>query len=223
MKQQRETMAAVIFDLDNCLCPAAAVGEALFAPAFAALRDANRGVLDEPVLQRAIADCWHTSFDVVAERYGFNTEMIDAGNAAFGRVEVMSPLTGYPDLPVVRELPIKRYLVTTGFRRLQESKIRALSIGSWFNRVIIDAIDEAEHAGKQRIFETILADENLSADNVLVVGDNPVSELAAGRNLGMVTVQTLRPGVTRWPGASHHIESLDELWSLIGPAPTAMA
>ena len=220
---QNAAMDAVIFDFDNCLCPATAVGEAPFAPAFSALREANRGYLEESVLERAIADCWHTSFDAVAARYGFSDAMIDAGNAAFGRVEAAPPLIGYADLHVVRELPLRRFLVTTGFRRLQESKIRALGIESWFERVIVDAIDEAEHAGKQAIFETILMDENLSAENVLVVGDNPVSELAAGRNLGMVTVQTLRPGVTRWPGASHHIESLDELWSLIGPAPTAMA
>ena len=116
--KRKSAMVAVIFDLDNCLCPATAVGEALFAPTFNALREANRGVLDDSMLQRAIADCWHTSFDVVAERYGFSTEMIDAGNTAFGRVEVKSPLIGYADLPVVRELPVKRYLVTAVFRRV---------------------------------------------------------------------------------------------------------
>jgi putative hydrolase of the HAD superfamily len=208
-------MNAVIFDLDNCLCAASAVGEDLFAPVFAAVRDANRAGLDESVLQRAFSDCWHTSFDVVAKRYGFSNEMIEAGYTAFAALEVTSPLTGYPDLSVVRELPIRRYLVTTGFRRLQESKIRALGIDAWFERVIVDAIDEAEHPGKQSIFETILTGENCLAEKVLVVGDNPSSELAAGRNIGMVTVQTLRPGVTHWAGASHHIRSLDELWPLI--------
>ncbi|MFO1212457.1 MAG: hypothetical protein U1E74_08000 [Paenacidovorax caeni] len=34
---------------------------------------------------------------------------------------------------------------------------------------------------------------------MLVVGDNPLSELAAGRALGATTVQTVRPGVEPWP------------------------
>ena len=76
--------------------------------------------------------------------------MLPRCHPAFGGVEVNAPLNGYADLSVGRELALRRFLVTTGFRRLQESKILALMIESWSERVIGDAIDEAGHPGKQR-------------------------------------------------------------------------
>jgi len=141
--------------------------------------------------------------------------MVDAGHAAFAQLEVTSSLGGYADLPIVRELPGKRYLVTSGFRKLQESRIRALGIATWFDNVFVDAIDEPEHPGKQKIFEAILTQGPWCADEVMVVGDNPRSELAAGRRLGMVTVQILRPGVSRSADVDHHAASLGELRALL--------
>jgi FMN phosphatase YigB (HAD superfamily) len=180
MKKPDQTIKVLIFDLDNCLCPASAVGHDLYAPAFEALRAANRGWLDEAVLDQAIADCWYTAFDTVALIHGFSQEMIDAGHAAFSELEVTWPLSGYPDLPAVCELPVRRHLVTSGYRRLQESKVRSLGIGAWFDSVVVDAIDEADHPGKQLIFEGILATGRWLAPEIMVVGDNPISELAAG-------------------------------------------
>ena len=108
-----EAMAhrVAIFDLNNCLLDARAVG-GLFEPAFAAVRAANRGTLGDDVLERALHACWHTAFALVAARYGFSAAMIEAGKAAFGAMEVQGPLQGYDDLPLVRVLPLKRYLVT---------------------------------------------------------------------------------------------------------------
>ncbi len=216
MASPDSNIQAVIFDLDNCLCAASAVGDELYAPAFAALRAANRGRLDEAALHAAFQECWYTAFDTVAALHGFSPAMIDAGHAAFAGLEVTTPLVAYPDLPLVRELPVRRFLVTSGYRRLQESKVRALGIGDWFDAVIVDAVDDPDHPGKQAIFERLLAAERCAAGEVMVVGDNPVSELAAGRNLGMVTVQILRPGVVRSAEAMHHIDSLDELRPLMG-------
>jgi len=209
------TIRAIIFDLDNCLCPASAVGEDLFAPAFSAMRSANNGALSDVQLEQAFAACWHTAFDTVAALHGFTPAMFEAGHLAFRQLEVTTPLVGYADLSAVRQVPVTRFLVTSGYRRLQESKVRALRIGSWFEEVIVDAIDDDEHPGKQKIFERIQMDLGLKPDQVLVVGDNPISELAAGRRLGMVTVQILRPGVTPSPEIERKIVSLDQLRTLV--------
>lgn len=214
-------VAAVIFDLDNCLCAAAAVGTDLFVPAFAAIRSANCGTLDEPALQRAFDDCWYSPFDAVAKRHGFSQNMLEAGCIAFARLEITGRLSAYPDLHLVRELPVRRHLVTSGFRRLQASKIRALEMEAWFDSITIDAIDEVAHAGKQAAFEAILTADRLRPHQVLVVGDSLASELTAGRRLGMTTVQILRPGVGRAAEVDHHITSLQELWPLIGSASPA--
>jgi putative hydrolase of the HAD superfamily len=112
-------------------------------------------------------------------------------------------------------LRARRFLVTSGFRRLQESKIEALGIAPLFEAIFVDAIDEPGPKGKERIFREILERHALRTDEVLVVGDNPASEIEAGNRLRLTTVQILRPGVTRGGNAKHVISGLAELEPLL--------
>ena len=206
---------AIIFDLDSCLSPADEPGQQLFAPAFDAIADANRGLLSPPVLQNAFADMWRLPFDFVAEKYGFTPAMKAAGWGVLTHLEVTTPMHGYGDLDALKELPAQRFLVTSGFRRLQESKIRALGVAPLFTAIYIDAIDQPGYRGKQKIFDEVLRDYRLWPDQVLIVGDNHDSEIAIGVRLGIRTAQTLRPGVPRSPAATYHIQTLHELRPLL--------
>lgn len=206
---------ALIFDLDNCLAPATEVGEELVRPAFDAMRRANQGVLTETLLKQAFADVWRHPLDWVAARYGFSGTMLDAGWQVFKAMEVSWPMSGYGDLAVLSELPGIHFLVTSGFRRLQESKVMALGLRPLFNSIHIDAIDEPGRLGKKRIFEDILERHSLLPAEVLVIGDNADSEIDAGNRLGIRTVQTLRPGVPQTDTATHHVGNLAELKKLI--------
>jgi putative hydrolase of the HAD superfamily len=206
---------AIIFDLDSCLSPADEPGQQLFAPAFDAITRANHGSHDASVLHEAFTDMWRLLFDFVAEKYRFTPEMKDAGWKVLARLEVTTPMSGYGDLAVLNELPILKFVVTSGFRRLQESKVRELGIAPVCTAIYIDAIDEPGVRGKQKIFEKILRDYRLQPDEVLIVGDNHDSEIAAGVRLGIRTVQTLRPGVPRSSAATHHIQCLRELVALL--------
>ena len=132
---------AIIFDLDSCLSRADEPGQQLFAPAFDAIANANRGSHSTSVLPNAFADMWRLPFDFVAEKYGFTPAMKAAGWGVLTHLEVATPMQGYGDLDVLKELPVKCFLVTSGFRRLQESKIRALGIAPLFAGIYIDAID----------------------------------------------------------------------------------
>ena len=67
-----------VFDLDNCLMDARAVGP-LFEPAFEAVRQANQGALSPQALDQALQACWFTAFDLVAERHRFTPAMRAAG------------------------------------------------------------------------------------------------------------------------------------------------
>ena len=207
--------SVLIFDLDNCLCPAGAVGTAFFAPAFDAMRRTGEKLLEPAVLQAALDDCWHHALDWVAERYTFPAELRRVAWDAFASLEVEGRLHGYADLEVVRDLPGHRFLVTTGFRRLQASKIRALGIADWFEGVHVDAIDEPGRIGKQGLFAQILAAGHWRPEQALVIGDNPQSELLAARRLGIDSVQTLRPGIARSDVATHHVMSLEQLRELL--------
>jgi phosphoglycolate phosphatase-like HAD superfamily hydrolase len=140
---------ALIFDLDNCLAAANEVGEELFEPAFEAIRTANRGTLTLEQLTEAFKECWRHPLDFLAQRFGFSKEMLAAGWKVFSQTVVETSMKGYGDLAVLRGLPFDLYLVTSGFRGLQESKVKALQTGDLFRGIEIDAIDEADRKGKQ--------------------------------------------------------------------------
>ena len=206
-----QPVRAIIFDLDNCLAAANEVGEQLLEPVFSAVRAANDGALSPSDLDAAFADCWVHAFDYVAEHYDFTSQMRAAGWQAFREIEVRTPMHGYGDLALLPSLGEQRFLVTSGFRRLQESKVRALGIESCFDAIVIDAIDEPGRRGKERIFVELMRQFCLEPAGVLVVGDNAESELAAATRLGLRSAQLIRPGVTRAEGVTIHLRDLAEL------------
>jgi FMN phosphatase YigB (HAD superfamily) len=206
---------ALIFDLDNCLAAANEVGEDVFKPAFEAMRNANRGTLTDEQLAEAFQEIWRQPLDFVAQKFGFSQEMLAAGWGFFSQTVVETPMRGYGDLAILRELHFDLYLVTSGFRALQESKVKALQVADLFRAVEIDAIDEDDRKGKQGIFASILERKGLTPDEVIVVGDNPDSEIEAGNRLGIRTVQILRPGVPRANNATFYIETFHELKALL--------
>ena len=140
--QSFRPVQAIIFDLDNCLVPGDAIGRAAYEPAFEAIRRANDGTLGAAELAAAFADMWRHCLDDVARRHRFTPAMLAAGWEVFAHMEASTPMEGYPDLGVLAELPVPRFLVTTGFRRLQESKIAALGLRAYFTQVCIDVVDE---------------------------------------------------------------------------------
>jgi FMN phosphatase YigB (HAD superfamily) len=206
---------AIIFDLDSCLCAADEVGRDFYQPAFDAVRQANRGTIPKSALNEAFEECWRIPFDVVAKTHGFSKEMLEAGWKILTQIVVTKPMHGYGDLHFLKVLPAAKYLVTSGFRRLQESKVEMLGIRPLFKKVLIDAIDEPHRIHKEGFFKRILEAGGLSPHEALIVGDNPDSEIAAGIRLGIPAVQILRPGVTRDDRANYHIHGLAELKALL--------
>src|SRR5690242_10243232 len=166
-----QLVRAIIFDLDNCLAAANEPGAQLLEPVFAAVRKANDGALTEPELDAAFRDCWLHAFDFVAETHNFTPAMRAAGWEAFRRLEVRTPMRGYGDLGLLASIGERRFLVTSGFRRLQESKVRALGIEACFDAVVVDAIDEAPRRGKGQIFRDLMREFHLDTSDILVVGD----------------------------------------------------
>lgn len=61
----------------------------------------------------------------------------------------------------------------------------------------------------------LLEENGWRKDEVLVVGDNPTSELGAAKSLSILAIQTLRPTIKRWEEADYHIQSLRELAAII--------
>ncbi|HMY06411.1 MAG TPA: HAD hydrolase-like protein, partial [Accumulibacter sp.] len=196
---------AIIFDLDHCLLDPRVLGDAFVEPVCSALRATNAGTLSERQLLAACADLWRHPFDAVADEYGFSVAMRVAGCRAYAALEVSFALRGYADLAALGQLPAMKFLVTTGYRRLQQSKIAALGFGEIFEEIHIDALEEPGRLGKEGLFAQIVQRRRFTPRQVLIVGDNGASEIAAGNRLRMPTVQLLRPGVARAPNADFHV------------------
>lgn len=202
---------AIVFDLDNCLSAADQIPEVL-EPVFSVIRQAN--CFSSEQLDAVILDLWRHPLDWVMQKHGFSADLQAKVWEAYKGLELPRPMRGYSDIGLLSTFEQKLFLVTSGFRRLQESKIQSLALGRYCE-VRIDAIDEPNRKGKQPIFTEILAENQLAPDEVLVVGDNPDSELQAANNLNIPSVQILRPGVPKGLNARYYVSDLTDLFRLI--------
>ena len=115
----------------------------------------------------------------------------------------------------LQQLSVRRFLLTKGFRRFQESKIRQLGLAQLFEAIYVDALDPPGPRSKLVMLKQLLLEHSLAATEVIVVGDRAEDELAAARDLGMTAVQILRPGVVPDPDVQWRITDLTELPALL--------
>jgi putative hydrolase of the HAD superfamily len=178
------TKKAFIYDLDNTVYPVPSIGEKLFAPLFQLIREngAYTGSFD-----KIRDEIMRTPFQVVAQKYQFSQELTQKAVGLLRDLTYEGDIQPYPDYPEIRNIPGDRFLVTTGFRKLQESKIRGMGIEADFRQVIVVDPDTSDKT-KKDIFAGILQQHGYQPAQVLVIGDDPGSEIKAARELGLDTV-----------------------------------
>jgi putative hydrolase of the HAD superfamily len=175
---------AIILDLDNTIYPVSAIGDKLFQSLFSLIKEngAYQGNLEE--IKRRIM---RQPFQVVANDFSFGKQLVTDCLQLLSELtyeDKMKPFEGYE---ILRDLPCKKYLVTTGFTKLQHSKIKQLDISKDFE--IIFVVDPNQSGlTKKDIFQKILADHQYKPEDVLVVGDDLHSEIKAAKELGIGTV-----------------------------------
>jgi putative hydrolase of the HAD superfamily len=107
------------------------------------------------------------------------------------------------------------FLVTTGFERLQRSKVAALGIATLFEAIQVDALDDpSQRPGKKQLFQRIMAAHDFASSEVAVIGDS-LHEIRAGNQLGLTTIQVLRDGVREEAEAQHHVATFAALPRLL--------
>jgi putative hydrolase of the HAD superfamily len=209
-------MTIFILDLDNTLFDTRSIPAELTDRLHFRLRQANAEchALSSEVLEQAISDTWYAPFSAVCERYSLPRSFLAIWNEWQETVSFDQPLVPYPD--VVSSLRILRNqghllcLLTSGERRFQQAKIKALRITPFFDEIHIDAVDEFR-PGKAAIISGLLLSRNWNRKDLLIVGDSATNEIDAGLRLGISTIQILRPGVVATDLADRHIHSLLEL------------
>jgi FMN phosphatase YigB (HAD superfamily) len=206
---------AVVYDLDQTILPASAVPEESFFPIYDAIRAANKGQVPEAELEQALKKIRTAAIDVIAKEHNFSAEMEEAAKEAFLSNDYEFSLTPFEDFSVLKHIPGKRFLVTSGIPKMQQAKFDSLFEDGYFTEVFVDDLYDENRLGKKKIFQKIAHDYQLIPDLVWIVGDNPDSEITAGNELGMKTVQIIRPGVEQSDKASYVIASFYELNDLI--------
>lgn len=203
----------VIFDLDMCILDTHTLSGPFFKPVLDTLYDSELST----ELKREINDqLWTTSLDDVIEIFSVPEGLAERMREAYRNIEVPDGIKSFGDEEHIRHLPVRKILVTSGYRKFQETKITKLGITDLFDEIIIDALDDRKtRKGKKSIFQEILDKGGWSKEEVLVVGDNPMSELGAAKALGITTIQTVRPTINKWSDATYHISSFSELRDLI--------
>jgi FMN phosphatase YigB (HAD superfamily) len=193
----------VIFDLDDTLydcfrqrvrvahrhAAGAMVEAGLKAGVEAVYRARMRAFRKDPVLR-------HIDGEVCRRYQAADPEAIShAAREAYFNCPV-GKLTLFPGtLPLLRHLHrlgVRNFVVSFGEPRVQHAKVRALGLEG---HPLIERIlyaDRDKLLTKEAAFLRIQHEAGVPAEQVLIVGDRPMSEIRAGNELGMHTVRIHR-------------------------------
>ncbi len=178
------TKKAFIYDFDNTVFPVCSIGEKLFAPLFSLIE--NEGDYADTIDE--IKDVvMRQPFQVVANKHGFNKELMIKAGFLLNELIYEGEINTFTDYDEIKKIPGDRFLVTTGFTKLQKSKIMGVGIQEDFKEVhIIDpAVTEKT---KKEVFADILNRHNYQPHEVMIIGDDPGSEIMAAVELGIESV-----------------------------------
>lgn len=175
---------AIIFDLDNTIYPVSSIGDKLFANLYRLIETDGRYVGNI----RAIKDSIQKKpFQVVAKEFHFDDELTAKALETLSDLEYAGPIEPFDDYHLIKNINCLKFLVTTGFSKLQWSKIKRMGLEADFEACFV--VDPAKSDRTKRdVFAEIMKQYKLKPGEILVVGDDINSEIKAGMELGMDTV-----------------------------------
>ena len=204
---------ALILDLDNTIFLTKLIDKRIISPFFKALKLANN-VLTVSDMKKAEAELWETPFFEVAKKYNFSESMIVAGLNVLNEIPEGLKIEPYQDYDYLKALQLNKYLVTSGVSCVQWNKIRSLKIEKDFKEILIDD-PFIGTGGKLELFRMIMEKYDYMPGDLLVIGDNPESEISAGKTLGMPTVLIDRSLRYQQGIADYQFGSLQDVKSIL--------
>ena len=207
---------ALLFDLDNTIYPVSAIADQLFTSLFNLL-DQNSALInlsDTNTVEMIKEEMTRRPFQHIADKYELDTIIRNQMLEALRQLTYDLPMAPFADYHQLKRIPLEKFLVTTGFPKLQFSKIRQLGIAEDFKDIIVVDPDQSDRT-KKDVFEGILAKYHFLPEDLLVIGDDPESEIKAGLALGIDTF-LFDPADKHINSAStHRSKSLVDVLSLI--------
>jgi putative hydrolase of the HAD superfamily len=175
---------AIIFDLDNTIFPVPQIGHELFAPLFALIKQEGSQAANLPKIKDEVM---RRPFQQVAKDYGFSESLTNQSIAILKELAYEGKIEPFEDYALVQQLPVDKFLVTTGFKKMQQSKINQMGLGNDFKEIhIVDPSTTSQV--KKDVFAEIQHRYGFAPEELLVVGDDLHSEIKAAHELGIDAV-----------------------------------
>src|SRR3954468_21919555 len=111
---------AIIFDLDNTIYGVPTIGNELFASLLQGIKESGEHNDDFAAIKQ---DIMRKPFQVVAATHRFSNRLTQQGIDLLSKLTYTGPIQYFKDYEKTRNIPLPKYLVTTGFTLLQQSKI----------------------------------------------------------------------------------------------------
>lgn len=202
---------AIFLDLDNTIYPVSSISEKLFKELFAHIERSGEFTGSFDKIKEEIQ---RTPFQKVAAYFSFSKQLLAECLNIHKNLTFDEPMKTFDDYAEIRKLPQTKYLVTSGFTKLQNSKVEQLGIKSDFEAIYIIDLQQSKRT-KKAIFLQILNEQNYTTDEILVVGDDLESEIKAGKVLGIDTVLYNKLGIYSDLGSENVIIDFKELKSFL--------
>jgi putative hydrolase of the HAD superfamily len=172
---------ALLLDLDNTIFPVPQIGHRLFAPLFALIEQEGSHAHE---LDKIKDEVMRRPFQEVAKEHNFSEELTRQCMEVLKELTYNGPIEPYEDFAHVQRLPHDKFIVTTGFRKMQQSKVDQLGLARDFKEVhIIDPTTTKQL--KKDVFAEIVHRHGYAKEDVLIIGDDLNSEIKAAQELGI--------------------------------------
>lgn len=202
---------AFIIDLDNTIYPVSSIGDDLFDPLFELIKKSG---IQAKEFEQIKFNIMRKPFQVVAAQFNFSQQLLDDGIELLKQLTYNKQMFAFEDYKILKTMNADRFLVTTGFKKMQQSKINQLNIENDFKEIHI--VDPAStKKTKKDIFKEIMQIHHYALEEILVIGDDPESEIKAATELNMDTVLYDKNNLYTATVATYKINDFKELESLI--------
>ncbi len=172
---------ALILDLDNTIYPVSSIGERLFRSLFELI--SSHGEFEGP-FEAVRREIMRKPFQKVAAEFNFSESLTRQGINLLNNLAYEYDMSPFPDYAEVSRLPHRKFLVTTGFTVMQQSKVKQLGIAGDFEEIHIVDPDQSTLT-KKDVFSDIITRHGFTPTELLVIGDDPESEIQAATSLGI--------------------------------------
>ena len=193
---------ALILDLDDTIFPTNSMDNKLFEPFFNDLIQRLNPLFDQMTMSDIVSDLWERPMDNVIKKYQIPKETVNKSLQILNDLDLDLKINTFSDYNYLNDNNTPQFLITKCIVNLQKAKIKALGIEHDFVEIVI--IDSnIDLRTKTDLFSDLIKKHSLIPEKTYVIGDNPDSEIKAGNDLNMITIQILRENVQKGNNAAY--------------------